>query len=338
MEQHPAGLIGPAKKDPAARPPVVLITGASSGIGAAAARRFARAGYRVFASMRRPEAGAGLREEAAAGAWALTTPPLDVTSESSVKMAVADLLAETGGRLDVLVNNAGYYCLGAIEETAPDELAAQLDTNVLGVLRVTRAALPAMRAAGRGVVVNISSISGLVVVPLAGPYHASKWALEALTEALRYEVSPFGVHVVAVEPGPIATTFHRNEIRVRAGGRADSPYAPLAAAYERASAGLRRGSAEDVAEVILRAATARRPRLRWRVGPTSFSGGVLRRLVPDRLYEWGVGFMFHRGDRPSVRPAELGPAAPPHLGSPVPPVPPVSGSESLAGRGGSGPV
>jgi NAD(P)-dependent dehydrogenase (short-subunit alcohol dehydrogenase family) len=303
-------------------PPVVLITGCSSGIGAETARGFARAGFRVFATMRRPEAGAQLRQEAAAAGWTLTTPQLDVTSETSVATAVADLLAATGGRIDVLVNNAGYYCMGPVEETSPAELAAQLDTNLLGVLRLVRAVVPTMRVTGRGTVVNISSISGLVVLPLVGPYHASKFALEALTEALRYELSPFGVRVVAVEPGPIASAFHHNEVRVRGGGLPESPYAGLTAAYDRESAKLRRGRAVDVARVVVRAATARRPRLRWRVGPTSFSGGVLRRLVPDRIYEWAIGFVFHRGWRPP-----RGPGAAPG-----------GSSESAAGRSGPRPV
>ena len=298
---------------------MVLITGCSSGIGAESARHFARAGFWVFASMRRPEAGDDLRREAAAQGWTLTTLPLDVTSDASVAAAAAALLAETGGRIDVLVNNAGYYCMGPIEETAPAELAAQLDTNVIGVLRVTRALLPVMRAAGRGTVVNVSSISGLVVLPLVGPYHASKFALEALTEALRYEVSPFGIRVVAVEPGAMVSQFHHNEVRARASGGAESPYAALTAAYDRESSKLRRGQVQDVARVILRAATARRPRLRWRVGPSSFSGGVLRKLVPDRIYEWAIGWVFHRGWRPP-RPA------------------PSTGPESAAGRSGPGPV
>jgi NAD(P)-dependent dehydrogenase (short-subunit alcohol dehydrogenase family) len=301
--------------------PVVLITGCSSGIGAETARCFARNGFRVFASMRRPEAGAELRQEAAAAGWALSTPPLDVTSDSSVGMAVSDLLAETGGRIDVVVNNAGYYCMGAVEETSPAELAAQLDTNLLGVLRVVRAVVPIMRAAGRGTVVNVSSISGLVVLPLVGPYHASKFALEALTEALRYELHPFGVRVVAVEPGPIASAFHRNEVRVRGAGGADSPYAGMTAVYDREAAKLRRGQARDVAAIVHRAATARRPALRWRVGPTSFTGGVLRKLVPDRIYEWAIRFVFHRGWRPR------GPRGAPGRGP-----------ESSAGRSGEGPV
>ena len=118
---------------------VVLITGCSSGIGLLAAQRFARAGFQVFASMRDPARGAALREQALAEGWWLRTPALDVTSDESVARAVSGLLADTGGRVDVLVNNAGYFCLGAVDEPSPDELRAQLETTVLGVLRVTRA-------------------------------------------------------------------------------------------------------------------------------------------------------------------------------------------------------
>ncbi len=277
--------------------PVVLITGCSSGIGRATARRFARAGYRVYASMRRPQAGAELRAEAAAQGWMLSTPALDVNSDISVEAAVAMMLAETGNRIDVLVNNAGYYCYGPLEETSPDELRAQLETNVVGVLRVTRAVLPVMRARRTGAIVNLSSISGRVVLPIAGPYHASKWALEALAEALRYEVAPFGIRVTVVEPGPFQTDFHAKEVRVRQSQRDDSPYASLMAAYENESRKLRRGNPEQVAEMIHRVATRRRPRLRWPVGPTAFTGGVLRRFVPDAIYERVVEWVFHRKRR-----------------------------------------
>ena len=125
---------------------MVLVTGSSSGIGYATAERFATRGWRVFASMRRPEKGEALRAAATARGWALTTPALDVTREDSVSTVVADILGETEGRLDVLVNNAGYYAYGPLEETSPDELRDQLETNVVGVHRVTRAVLPAMRA------------------------------------------------------------------------------------------------------------------------------------------------------------------------------------------------
>src|SRR5215468_8293473 len=183
-------------------PRSILITGSSSGIGRATAERFASRGWRVFASMRNPEGrGAPLRARAAEAGWRLTTPALDVTSDESVASAAAEVLGETGGRLDVLVNNAGYYAFGALEETSPDELRAQLETNVVGVLRVTRAVLPAMRARRAGTVVTLGSVSGRVAIPIGGPYTASKWALEGMIESLRLEMIPFAVRVALIEPG-----------------------------------------------------------------------------------------------------------------------------------------
>jgi NAD(P)-dependent dehydrogenase (short-subunit alcohol dehydrogenase family) len=271
---------------------VVLITGCSSGIGLLAAQRFARAGFQVFASMRDPTRGAALREQALAEGWWLRTPALDVTSDESVAHAVSSLLAETEGRVDVLVNNAGYFCLGAVEETSPDELRAQLETNVLGVLRVTRAVLPAMRARRSGSVINISSVLGRVIIPANGPYQASKWALEALTETLRYEVRQFGIRVVCVEPGPFATEIRTNLVRTAELQRPDSPYRKMVDRYVESSARLPRGNASRVAEVIFRAATSQRPRLRWAAGPTAMLATNLRRLVPDWLYELGVRWLL----------------------------------------------
>lgn len=272
--------------------PVVLITGCSSGIGRAVALRFAAAGFRVYASMRRPEAAEALRDEAARNGWAIITPVLDVNDDVSVKRAVDALLVDTGGRIDVLVNNAGYYLYGPVEETSPDELRAQFETNVIGVLRVTRAVLPAMRARGTGSIVNISSISGRVALPVVGPYQASKWALEALTESLRFELRPFGIRVTAVEPGPFKTDLHTKELRARDSERADSPYAPLVARYQAELNRMRRADLEAVVDVIHRAATHPHPKLRWPVGPNAFSGAVLRRLVPDGVYEWVISRVF----------------------------------------------
>ena len=187
--------------------PSVLITGSSSGIGRALAERFAARGWRVFASMRNPERGADLRARAGERGWRLTTPALDVTSDDGVAAATTDVLRETGGRLDVLVNNAGYYQYGALEETSPEELRAQLETNVVGVLRTTRAFLPAMRARRGGTIVTLGSVSGRVAIPIGGPYHASKWALEGMTESLVQEVAPFGIKVTIIEPGGFRTDW-----------------------------------------------------------------------------------------------------------------------------------
>jgi NAD(P)-dependent dehydrogenase (short-subunit alcohol dehydrogenase family) len=277
----------------------ILITGSSSGIGRATAERFASRGWSVFASMRNPAAGVALRARAAEKGWRLTTPALDVTSDASVSAATADVLRETGGRLDVLINNAGYYQFGALEETSPDELRAQLETNVVGVLRVTRAVLPAMRARRTGAVVTIGSVSGRVAVPIGGPYHASKWALEGMIEALRLELIPFSVRVALIEPGPYRTLLHDNERLAAAAGGADSPYADLLEAYRRQNAKLpRQDDLEPLIDVIERAATSENPRLRWPVGPTSLTGGRLRALVPDRVYEWLMRIAFPIRSKP----------------------------------------
>jgi len=277
----------------------ILITGSSSGIGRATAERFAARGWRVFASMRNPDAGGALRARAAEAGWRLTTPALDVTSDDSVAAAIGEILRETSGRLDVLLNNAGYYAFGALEETSPDELRAQLETNVVGVLRVTRAVLPAMRARRAGTVVTIGSVSGRVAVPIGGPYHASKWALEGMIEALRLEMIPFGVRVALIEPGPYHTRLHDNERLAAAAGGKDSPYSELLDSYRRQSAGLpRQEDLGPLIDVIERAATSENPRLRWPVGPTSLTGGRLRAFVPDRLYEWLMRIAFPIRSKP----------------------------------------
>jgi NAD(P)-dependent dehydrogenase (short-subunit alcohol dehydrogenase family) len=276
-----------------APPPAILLTGCSTGVGRATAERFGARGWRVFASMRDPDKGASLRARAATAGWRLSTPRLDVTSDDAVAEAVHGILRETDGRLDVLVNNAGYYAFGPLEQTSPDELRAQLETNVIGVHRVTRAVLPAMRSRRAGTVVTMGSLSGKVAVPMVGPYHASKWALEGMIEAWRLELIPFGIRMVLVEPGPYRTELHNNERLAAAAGRASDDYAQILDAYRQQAARLPR--ADDLTplvDVIERAATAADPRLRWPIGPTAFSAGRLRAFVPDRLYEWLMRLAF----------------------------------------------
>ncbi|HEX6852010.1 MAG TPA: SDR family oxidoreductase [Candidatus Polarisedimenticolaceae bacterium] len=264
--------------------PVVLITGCSSGIGRETARLFARRGWRVFASLRdpgRPEAEA-LRAEAAREGWTLETPHLDVTDDASVDAAVGAMLRATGGTVDAVVNNAGSLLSGPLEEIPPEALRAHLDTLVVGVHRVTRAVLPAMRARGRGRVVVVSSLAGRSATPILGAYHAAKFGVEGMAEAWRYELAPFGIDVAIVAPGPFGTELHRNERRYAAPG---SPYAGTVAAYDRLAGRLTRGDAGQVAEAIFRASSGARPPLRRRVGPFSFVGGRLPSLIPDSWRE-----------------------------------------------------
>jgi NAD(P)-dependent dehydrogenase (short-subunit alcohol dehydrogenase family) len=177
--------------------PVALVTGASSGIGAAVAAELVRRSYRVFGTSRKPTAlGAGIEPLV-----------LDVGAQGSVESCVKQVL-DAAGRLDVLVNNAGYLLAGAIEEATPEEAQAMFETNYFGVVRMTRAVLPTMRAQRSGHVVTISSLAGRVPVPFWGHYNASKFAVEGLMETLRYEVEPFGVRVCLVEPGAIKTPFY----------------------------------------------------------------------------------------------------------------------------------
>ena len=196
------------------KPKVVLITGASSGIGQACARHLARRGYQVFGTSRRPQAGA---EEP------FEMIPMDVTDEDSVRQGVATVLARAG-RLDAVVNNAGFGFGGAVEDTSIDEAQELFETNFFGTLRVCRAVLPHMRERRAGTIVNVSSLAGLIAQPFVGMYCATKFAIEGVTEALRMEVRPFGIHVVMIEPGDTRTGFTANRRPTQA-SQAASPYA-----------------------------------------------------------------------------------------------------------------
>ena len=270
---------------------VALVTGASSGIGEAAARRLHDAGFTVYAAARRVQRMAGLRD---AG---VRTLALDVTDDASAQAVVARILAEQG-RIDVLVNNAGYGSYGALEEVPLTEAQAQLDVNVLGLARMTRLVLPYLRAQRSGTIINIASMGGHFTTPLGAWYHASKYAVEAISDAMRMELAPFGVDVVVIEPGSIRTEWgaiaaaHVQEIS------GDGPYRTQAAAVAttlgRSSLpGARMASSpEVVARAIMRAATARRPRARYRIGfgakPLVFAHRILPARVFDRLIQIGM--------------------------------------------------
>jgi NAD(P)-dependent dehydrogenase (short-subunit alcohol dehydrogenase family) len=205
--------------------PNVLITGCSSGFGRLIALALARRGDRVYATVRRPEA-VGALEEAGAG-LPLSVHLLDVTDTASVDRAVAEI-AELGP-IDVLVNNAGYALRGPVTALHDDEVARQLDTNVIGVLRTVRAVAPQMRERGSGTIVNLSSVAGLMGIPFEGAYSASKHALEGLSETMRFELAAAGIAVVLIEPGAFETDFVDN-INESTGFPADHPER---AAFER---------------------------------------------------------------------------------------------------------
>ncbi|MEJ7635917.1 SDR family NAD(P)-dependent oxidoreductase [Aeromicrobium sp.] len=266
------------------RPRTVLITGCSSGIGESTAARLARSGWTVFATARKPETLADL---ATAGCHTLA---LDVTSEESMASAVETVLGEVG-HLDALVNNAGYSQSGAAEALDLDDVRRQFETNVFGLLRMCQLVLPSMREHRGGRIVNISSMGGRLVFPGGGAYHATKYAVEALSDAMRFEVAGFGVRVVIVEPGLITTNFD-NAAVASMEGNADGPYAKfnaqVAKATKEAYAGPMRhlgGSPEAVAKVIEKSLDARRPKIRYTVTPSASLSIRSRNLMGARGWD-----------------------------------------------------
>ena len=261
---------------------VALVTGASSGIGAATARRLARAGLTVYGAARRLDR---LAELAADGVRAVE---LDVTSDDSMTAAVDHVLSEAG-RIDVLVNNAGYGSYGAIEDVPMAEARRQIEVNLFGLARMIQLVVPGMRGRGGGTIVNITSIGGKITTPLGGWYHASKFAVEGLSDALRTELAPFGIDVVVIEPGGIATEWGDIAMESAKAASGDGAYAERVGAASTAMEGpiAQRGSDPDVvARTIERAVTAGRPRTRYAVGFMAKPSLIARRVLPDRAMDW----------------------------------------------------
>jgi NAD(P)-dependent dehydrogenase (short-subunit alcohol dehydrogenase family) len=270
----------------------VLITGCSTGIGRATAERLARSGQTVYATARRPESIDDLRE---AGCRTLA---LDVNDESSMSAAVS-AVEEAEGAVGALVNNAGYSQSGALETVAMDDVRRQFETNVFGLLRMCQLVLPGMRRQGHGRIVNVSSMGGRLTFPGGGVYHATKYAVEAISDAMRFEVAGYGVDVVLIEPGLIKTNFA--ETVASAMPEDDGPYADFnksvsdatAGAYEGPMARLGAGP-EAVAKAIRRALSARRPKTRYPVTPSARLMLTQRKLMPDRAWDAMMGSQFTR--------------------------------------------
>jgi NAD(P)-dependent dehydrogenase (short-subunit alcohol dehydrogenase family) len=268
----------------------VLITGCSSGIGEATAARLVRSGWDVYATARRPETLSALAD---AGC---TTLALDVTDEGSMTSAV-DAVLRGAGKIDALVNNAGYSQSGALESVDVDDVRRQFETNVFGLLRLTQLVLPSMRAQRSGRIVNIGSMGGKLTFPGGGAYHASKYAVEALSDALRFEVAGFGIRVVLIEPGLITTNF---EAAVAAGmPSGEGPYADFNAAVQKSTSeaydgpmARLGGPPEAVAKTIEKALTKSRPRPRYLGTPSAYGAIMTRRVMPDRAWDLAMKAQF----------------------------------------------
>ncbi len=264
---------------------VVLITGCSSGIGRDLAQQLTRSGYTVVATARKAESLNDLN--------VALKLPLDVTRPDSVDQAVAQTI-QCFGRIDILVNNAGYAVRGAIEEVPVEQVQPMFDVNVFGAMRVIQAVVPHMRQRRSGRIINISSIVGQLVTPANGTYSASKFALEALSDALRLELAPFGIQVVLIEPGSIKTQFH-STVEANAQNifsNPVSPYRSLYQQYEQVTADMRRKEPgpEVVSQVVQQAMEAPRSKARYLAG-FSFSGRLVL-LLGDSVWDLVVRRMF----------------------------------------------
>ena len=261
---------------------VILITGASSGIGFDAARTLARQGHRVYAAARRLERMEPLKEDG------VIPLQMDVTDEVSMETGVRTIL-ETEGRIDVLVNNAGYGFFGAIENVPLEEARKQLEVNVFGLSRLCQLVLPSMREQGSGRIVNLSSIAGKAVILFGGWYHVSKYAVEAFSDALRMEVKPFGIDVVLIEPGGIKTDWGLIAADHLAETSKGTPYESEGlreAATMRKAYSIRLLSQPSVVtRAISKAVNRRRPRARYRVGFGARTMVFFHALLPTRWWD-----------------------------------------------------
>jgi NAD(P)-dependent dehydrogenase (short-subunit alcohol dehydrogenase family) len=269
------------------------VTGASSGIGEATARRLRGLGYIVYAAARRVDRMAGLAEDG------IRMLAMDVTDEASVTAGIETIMAQCG-RLDVLVNNAGYGSFGALEDVPLSEARRQFEVNVFGLARLIQLVLPAMRAQRRGRIINISSIGGKMYEPLGAWYHASKFAVEGLSDSLRVELRSFGIEVVVIEPGAIRTEWSgiaaENLLKVSGGTAYARQAKGVAAMLQAAGSNPRQASPPSViADAIAQAVSAKRPKTRYAVGGGARLILFVRRILPDRAFDWVLRRTYRLG-------------------------------------------
>ncbi|HVQ87964.1 MAG TPA: SDR family NAD(P)-dependent oxidoreductase [Actinomycetes bacterium] len=268
---------------------VALVTGASSGIGKATAVALQQAGFSVYATARSSDDLKQLEQ------LTLHAVELDVTDDRQATSRIREI-EKSHGHIDVLVNNAGYSLQQPIETAEPAAVRRQFETNVFAPARLSQLVLPAMRSHGNGRIINVGSMGGRFTLPGGGYYHATKHALEAISDALRLEVASFGVKVILIQPGPVQSEFGRAAVdSMTDEGASDGPYAPFMRELQRAMEGSYDGlagrfdaTAGDVARVIVRAATTAHPRPRYAVGATARMLITGRRLLPDQLWDAAV--------------------------------------------------
>ena len=267
---------------------VAVVTGSSSGIGLATSLALARNGYLTYATMRNLAKRDSIQSTAEKQHLSIRTVQLDVTDENSVKNAIQSILSESG-RIDLLVNNAGYGLTGALEDIRIDEIRALYETNLFGVIRVTQAVLPTMRKQGSGRIINISSGAGRIGYPGGSAYVSSKFALEGLSESMAYEIEQFGIRTVLVEPGFVRTNFGENIVIAKKAQDPNSPYSQMM--MQMKSSSYRRRMIENasdadlVASVVVEAATAKEPNLRYLAGKDVQQMVAVKKNMSDEEFQ-----------------------------------------------------
>jgi NAD(P)-dependent dehydrogenase (short-subunit alcohol dehydrogenase family) len=261
----------------------IVITGASSGIGKATAQLFANKGWQVAATMRKPE-----NENELTNVENITLYQLDVTDQASIDSAAAKILNDYE-RVDVVLNNAGYGLIGIFEAASPEQIRRQFNTNVFGLMEVTRAFLPHFRANKAGLFINVSSIGGLITYPVTSLYHSTKWAVEGFSESLAYEMGELGIGVKIIEPGGVSTDFSGRSLDI-AIPQDNEDYAPLVQKFTEAMSnrGASASTAEDIANGIYEAATDGKKQMRYLLGSDAQATYKMRQQVGDDAFMAGI--------------------------------------------------
>jgi NAD(P)-dependent dehydrogenase (short-subunit alcohol dehydrogenase family) len=260
---------------------VAIVTGSSSGIGYATSLLLARNGFYTYASARNINKSVNLQSIADAERLPLKLIQLDVTDDGSVKDAIEKIVLEKG-RIDVLVNNAGYGLFGAFEDLSLDEIKAQFETNFFGVVRVTQHILPIMRTQRGGIIVNVSSINGHIAFPVISAYVSTKFAIEGLSESIAYELEPFGIKVILIEPGAIGSNFMKGSVLPK---RALDPHSPYSELVQKVSNKISSDhenatQPEEVAKTIVKAISSEKPKFRYVVGSDAIGLLEARKNMP----------------------------------------------------------
>jgi NAD(P)-dependent dehydrogenase (short-subunit alcohol dehydrogenase family) len=274
---------------------IAVVTGSSSGIGFETSLLLAKKGFRTYATVRNLEKAKAIRDISEKGELPIQVVELDVDSDKSVKDAIARINDESK-RIDVLVNNAGYALVGALEDLSMDEIKAQFETNLFGAIRVMKAVLPTMRKQqGGGTIVNISSMGGRIAFPFDPAYHGTKFALEGVTESVHYETEPFGIKVVLIEPGIIGSNFLRNAKLAQMAVEPSSPYAPMVQTLQKVAPSFydQATPPEEVAKAILKVVTIDNPDLRYVVGNDAIQMMKAREGMSDPEFEGLIKQQFH---------------------------------------------